>query len=70
MIKEVEMYTVICDNCGVDSNKGSEYIGWNDKGFAVDCALDDDWHKEDDKHYCKDCYSFDDEDNLIIKEIK
>ena len=43
MIKEVIMYTVICDGCGKDSNYDSEYSAWSDKGYAVDCAVNADF---------------------------
>jgi len=66
MIKIVKMYTIICDNCGKDVNEGEEYAAWNDEGFAQDIAMEADWIKEDDKHYCTDCYEYDDDDNLII----
>lgn len=67
MIEEVKMYTVICDNCGVDSNEDSEYSCWNDKDTAWDTASEQDWIKENGKHYFTNCYSYDDNDNLIIK---
>lgn len=66
MIKEVKMYTVICDNCGKDVNADAEYSAWSDTQFTEDMALEAGWHKEDDKHYCPDCFSFDDEDELVI----
>jgi hypothetical protein len=35
-----------------------------------DSARESDWHiTEDDKHYCDDCYSWGDEDELILKPI-
>jgi hypothetical protein len=68
MIKEVTMFTVVCDNCGVDVNEGQQYSCWNDKGFAEDMAMEADWIKEDDKHYCLNCFSYDDDDNLVIGE--
>lgn len=67
MIKEVTMYTVVCDNCGKDANEGSEFSCWNDKEWAQEEAMECDWIKEGDKHYCPDCYEYDDNDNLIIK---
>jgi hypothetical protein len=70
MIEKVEMYTVVCDNCGEDVASGQEYSCWNDKSYAEDNAVDSDWHKEDDKHYCPNCFEFDDEDNLIIQSLK
>jgi hypothetical protein len=43
MVKEVTMYTVICDNCGKDSNGGSEISGWDNKDYAIDVAMDSDF---------------------------
>jgi len=73
MLKNVTMYTVICDNCGVDVNEDAEYSAWNDKGYAEETAMNADWIREvssmeEDKHYCPDCAYYNDEDVLIIKE--
>lgn len=62
------MFTVICDNCGVDCNKGAEYSCWSDSGYAEDCAREDDWHCEDGKHYCKDCWSYAENDEIVLKK--
>ncbi len=70
MIQEVKMYTVICDNCKKDSNEDTDYSCWNDKEYAQDVATEADWITEDDKHYCPNCYSYDDDDNLIIGKSK
>lgn len=70
MIQEVKMFTVVCDNCGVDVNKDAEYSCWNDRSYAEENAMECNWIKQDDKHYCDDCYSYDDDDNLIIKPLK
>ena len=69
MVKEVTMFTVVCDNCGKDVNKDAEYSAWNEKTFAEDIAMEADWIKENDKHYCSDCFTYDDDDNLLIKSI-
>ena len=69
-IQKVEMFTVICDNCGKDVNKDAEYSAWNDETFAEDIAMEADWIKEKDKHYCPKCYEYDDEDELSIKESR
>lgn len=66
MYKEIPMYTVICDRCGADASEESDYSGWNDKEYALDCATEGDWVEDGDNHYCPDCYSYDD-DNLVIK---
>lgn len=69
MLKEVKMYTVVCDNCGKDVNKDAEYAAWNDKRHAEEVAMESDWIKENDKHYCSDCFTYDDDDNLLIKSL-
>ncbi len=72
MIKEIPMYTVLCDNCKCDVNSGSEYAAWGDSEHSEDMAIDSDWHKVEepegvpDKHYCPDCYSIGENDELII----
>ena len=66
MIKELTMYTVVCDNCGADSNEGGEYSCWTEKSVAEDMAMDSDWIKEGSNHYCPDCYTYDDNDKLVI----
>lgn len=60
------MFTVICDNCGADVHEGTEYAGFNDKGFTEDIATDAGWVKQDDCHYCPECFSFDYDDALFI----
>ena len=66
MIQEVKMYTVICDNCGKDNNEDTDYSCWNDESIAEEIAMESNYLKDDDKHYCPDCYSYDDNDELIL----
>jgi len=66
---EVKMFTVICDNCKKSADEGSEFAGWNDEDFAKDVATDSGYATEGDLHYCSNCCSYDDDDNLIIKVI-
>lgn len=68
MVKEVKMFTVICDNCGVDVNDGAEYSCWNDEGYAEEIAEASGWITIEDKHYCPECFTFDDDDNLVTIE--
>jgi hypothetical protein len=75
MIVKVDMYTVKCDNCGITSGENSDYSCWCDAEYAEEDATESDWINEGEKHYCPDCYSYDDEDNLVLnqkrfKEIK
>jgi hypothetical protein len=67
MIQEVTMFTIICDGCGKDVCDGTEYSAWYDTSYVVDSAIEENWHVEDGKHYCPDCFEYDDDDNLIIK---
>ena len=66
MIKSIEMYTVICDGCGKDSNEDAHFVAWGCKIYAEDVAMEADWIRECDEHYCTDCFEYDDDDNLII----
>jgi hypothetical protein len=70
MIKELKMFTVICDNCKKSADDETDYSCWNEENFAEDVALEAGYIKEDDKHYCSNCFEYDDDDNLIIKPIK
>ena len=69
MIEKVEMFTVVCDNCGEDAGASSDASCWNDEAVAEEMALESEWIKEDEKHYCPNCWSRDDNDNLILKVI-
>ena len=70
MIKSIEMFTVVCDNCGKSADEGTDYAGWNDKEYAKDIAMEANWVNENDKHFCTNCYEYDDDYNLIIKEYE
>ena len=67
MLKEVKMFTIICDGCGKDVNDDTDYSAWNDESYVYDIRQEADWEKVDDKHYCTDCYEYDDDDEIIIK---
>lgn len=41
----------------------------SDDNSMENALMEENWEKEGDKHYCEDCYSFDDEANLVLKEI-
>ena len=69
MIQEVKMYTVVCDNCGEDIGASSDYSCWNDEVYAWENADESDWIKLNEKHYCPNCWAYDDNDNIIIKKF-
>lgn len=75
MFKESTNYTILCDSCSIDLFANEEHSGYNDREFVLEIAQGLNWleYENDDgdfKHYCPDCYLYDDNDNLIIKEIK
>ena len=65
------MYGVVCDNCNkgcIDEDNG--FVAWSDESSAKDNAIDSEWIEENEKHYCPDCFEYDDDDNLILKPIE
>lgn len=70
MTQEVKMFTVVCDNCRKDCNEDTDYSCWNDENHAKEVAMNAGWINEDDNDYCPDCYSYDDDNNLIIGKCK
>ena len=60
MIRPVTLYEGICDGCG----KRLEYAGgaitaWGDKLDVLKLMQDSDWSEINGKHYCPDCYEYD-----------
>jgi hypothetical protein len=68
MIYPVTMYECKCDVCGKNWNDDAVVIlTYPDTHCLQHCIEESgDWLTKDDKHYCPDCHSFDDEDSLII----
>ena len=66
MIKEVTMYSVVCDRCG----KAFVVLGLGlDEGTAKEQAMESEWAEIGDKHYCPDCYEIDDKlDEYVPKK--
>jgi hypothetical protein len=53
MIKQVTMYSVVCDRCGktfIDEFNG--IVAWLDEGTAKEQAMESEWVEIGDKHYC------------------
>lgn len=55
MIKEIKMYTAICDVCGADSNSGQEVSAWGDKNDAIYVAGECGFVFNGDYCKCEDC---------------
>lgn len=69
MLKEVKMFTIVCDNCGTDSAENADYSCWNDSDGANQAAEDAGFIKHDGKDICPDCFDYDEEENIIIKKF-
>ena len=72
MIKQLKMYTVVCDNCGTDAGDDADYSCWEEEESAWDVASDSGWIMGDNKatHYCPQCVEYDDNDNLVLNESR
>lgn len=71
MINEVKAYTAECDGCGTQFEDGFQGFSiFSDEqylGNALDTA---EWYRTDGevtKCYCPSCHSFNDEDELVLK---
>lgn len=70
MIYPVTMYAGKCDNCGKEMKLGGgEYSAYGDPE-SVEFEMEESaYHIDSDKHYCPDCWSYDDEDNIVLKTL-
>ena len=68
MITKVECVIIECDNCKDVYRSYSGFSIFPDKSDANDNAMDDEWHREGDLHYCPKCYKINDEDELVVDE--
>ena len=68
MIKPVTMYSVVCDRCGKQF-VADDFAAWTDICTAREQAMESEWAEIEDKHYCPDCYEFNDElDEYVPKK--
>lgn len=57
--------TYICDCCGEKLESHDGFVCFI--GADIWDEIEHDWIEQDGKHYCPDCYTIDDDDNIIIK---
>lgn len=69
MIKPVTMYQVVCDRCG-KIFETDDIVAWTDKQSARFYALESEWKEIGNKHYCPECYEFDDELDKVVQKKK
>lgn len=56
MIKEAPYYWVVCDDCGVSAQEGSEHAAWSEAEHALSTAEESDWFVgKPGPHYCPLC---------------
>lgn len=62
--------SVVCDRCGkpfIDEFNG--IVAWLDEGTAKEQAMESEWAEIGDKHYCPECYEFDEKlDECVPKK--
>lgn len=70
MIRQVKMYSMVCDRCGKTLIYDDAIAAWTDECSAREVALDCEWMNIDGKDYCPNCYDYDEEidDYVPIKE--
>lgn len=69
-IQKIQMFTVVCDNCGISADEDTDYSCWGDESFAKDVAGEAGFLIEGDLHYCPKCYSYNDDDEVVIDETR
>lgn len=57
MIKEITMFTVVCDICTQDDGEGSEFRAWTTPETAREVAVSSGWasNSSTNKDLCFDC---------------
>jgi hypothetical protein len=65
MIKKMDTYTCICDNCKADLLEDLEFTGY-DEDSLKEIIGESDWIEKDGNHYCFYCYGYDDNDEIFI----
>lgn len=68
MIESCEMYGCKCDGCVEQWDNGDCISYYADKELTEQGARDSEWYICDDgKTYCPECWSYDDDENLVFK---
>lgn len=69
MIKPVTMYSVVCDRCG-KTFEADGNIAWTDPPSARFYALESEWIEIGCKHYCPECYEYNDKLDKYVPKKK
>lgn len=68
MKEKVECFAISCDNCHDVYENNSGYSLFADEQATNEELNDDEWLTQGEKHYCPLCYSYNDNDELIINK--
>ena len=66
MIVDRQFHNIKCDACGrlIDDE-----TWWDDKDALTTQILDDcNWIECEGRHYCDECWEYDDDDNIVTKD--
>lgn len=67
MIRQVTMFEVVCDGCGEKWSNWDGICAYADQDHTEQSARDSEWEEKGGEHYCPNCYSIDDNDNIVFK---
>lgn len=70
MIKQVTMYSMVCDRCGKTLFYDDYVSAWPDECSVNGVAQDCEWKNIDGKDYCPDCYEYDEEIDDYVPQKK
>lgn len=70
MIYQVTMYGAKCDGCGEEIRFMGEYSAISERECVEDMLRESDYQFDGNKHYCPDCWAYDDNDNIVFKHQK
>lgn len=67
---KVESFKIVCDCCGDTFHNGNDFVCFVDDfdGSMIRIEAESSgWISIDDKHYCPDCFTIDDENRIVTK---
>lgn len=68
IVREI-FHAVKCDRCG-EINESGDVQFWGDESTVIEEANENEWHIDDLKHYCPNCFTVDEEtDEVTIKPL-
>jgi hypothetical protein len=71
MISKLKCVVLVCDNCEYLFENYSGFTIFLDKESAIEDATEDGWEtNQDSKHYCPDCFHYNDDDRLVLNESR